>query len=118
MVLQIEGLGEGEGKGKFHLDAGKSKNIHLTSLVDRLIFGIKIDITKVNNPWIITDYENIITDGIFRYNKLFYQKGITGTCRRVFCNGVYGHYLIWDDEDIKVLSFKKYITNSTDYAGE
>ena len=26
------------------LDARKSKNVHLTSLVDRLIFNIKIDI--------------------------------------------------------------------------
>ncbi|MFM9826326.1 hypothetical protein [Flavobacterium sp.] len=97
------------------LDARKSKNVHLTSLVDRLIFNIKIDIKKIFNLWIVTNYGNIITLGVFRYSNLFFEKGPSGCYRRIFSPGVYGNYLVWcDEKDKKVLSFQKYIICSTD----
>lgn len=115
MVLQIKNLQKNKDENKY-LEAKQSKNIYLTSLIDRLILRIKIDITKIHNPWIITDYGNIIPNGIFRYNKLFYQKGPTGNCRRIFSKDIYGNYLIWSDEDEnrKVLSFKEYIADLTE----
>jgi len=97
------------------LDARKSKNVHLTSLVDRLIFNIKIDIKKISNLWVVTDYGNIINLGIFRYSNLFFEKGSSGCYRRIFSPGVYGNYLVWyNEKDKKVLSFKKYIIHSAD----
>jgi hypothetical protein len=117
MVLQIKEFAP-ETKDHF-LDARKSKNVHLTSLVDRLMFDIKIDITKIANPWVITDYNNVTGNGIFRINKLFYQKGVSGTYRRVFAYNLYGTYLVWpEQENKKVLSFRKYLNDSTDYAAE
>ena len=94
------------------MNISKIKNIYLTSLCDRLIFDIKIDILKIKNPWVLSDFYNIVQDGIFRHNKIFYKKTSSATARRMFSRGASGANMIVENK--KVLTFKEYLVDRSD----
>lgn len=87
-------------------------NIYLTSPVDRILFDIKIDITKIHSPWVVSTFKNIVNHGYFRCNRVFYQKGKTNDIfRRVYDYRTFGSYSFWPDykNKQKILTLKQYL---------
>lgn len=93
----------------------KPLNIYITSLFDRLLYDIKLDITKIRSRWVVSDFENIVSGGYFRYDGFFFQKGYEDKekkmeYRRIYASGWAGIYNSWvNPNKHKVLTFRDYL---------
>lgn len=81
------------------------EHLKITDLETRLKHKINIDILKVKNPWVVSNFRNVKFGGLFRWNRSFYTKTSNFSARATYTR----INVLFKNEDLKVLSFDEYL---------